>query len=255
MGFPGKDTRVGCHFLLQGIFPTQGSNSGLLHCRQILYRLSHKGSPFCPKLPCKRENCFPPCLTSLLTLPGVYRKGLMAYTAPLCKLWKRTPQGRCSSLGHSLVAEEASVGGLRYVLRRHLDCWTCIRFEALFTSGLAPCAGPIPHKLGGYRIPPLSPTSPSGPPGLPPPPSPGPSPAQAPPCLFYLRGPCLAPSSSSHLHFSPLSLSSKTSPSSTAHLLFSQHRRRARHTFSLSACGSKWGKFVHPHATENTQFM
>ena len=41
--FPGKDTGVGRHFLLQGIFPTQGSNPGLLHCRQILYRLSYKG--------------------------------------------------------------------------------------------------------------------------------------------------------------------------------------------------------------------
>ena len=38
--FPGKDTGVGCHFLLQGIFPTQGSNLGPLHCRQILYWLS-----------------------------------------------------------------------------------------------------------------------------------------------------------------------------------------------------------------------
>ena len=45
--FPGKDTGVGCHFLLQGIFPTQGSNPGLLHCRQILYWLSYKGSPCC----------------------------------------------------------------------------------------------------------------------------------------------------------------------------------------------------------------
>ena len=35
----------GCHFLLQGIFPTQGLNSGLLHCWQILYHLSHQGSP------------------------------------------------------------------------------------------------------------------------------------------------------------------------------------------------------------------
>ena len=43
--FPGKNTRVGCHFLLQGIFPTQGSNPGLLHYRQILYWLSNKGSP------------------------------------------------------------------------------------------------------------------------------------------------------------------------------------------------------------------
>ena len=34
---PGKNTGVGCHFLLQGIFPTQGLNLGLLHCRQTLY--------------------------------------------------------------------------------------------------------------------------------------------------------------------------------------------------------------------------
>ena len=42
---PGKNTGVGCHALLQGLFPTQGSNPGLLHCRWILYQLSHKGSP------------------------------------------------------------------------------------------------------------------------------------------------------------------------------------------------------------------
>ena len=40
--FPGKCTGVGCHFLLQGIFPTQGSNPGLPHCRQTLYHLSHQ---------------------------------------------------------------------------------------------------------------------------------------------------------------------------------------------------------------------
>ena len=42
---PGQNTRVGSLSLLQEIFPTQGSNPGLLHCRQILYQLSHKGSP------------------------------------------------------------------------------------------------------------------------------------------------------------------------------------------------------------------
>ena len=42
--FPRKNTGVGCHALFQGIFPTQGSNPGLPHCRQILYQLSHKGS-------------------------------------------------------------------------------------------------------------------------------------------------------------------------------------------------------------------
>ena len=52
--FLGKGTGVGCHFLLQGIFPTQGSSPGLLHCKWILYQLSHQGRilewvayPFC----------------------------------------------------------------------------------------------------------------------------------------------------------------------------------------------------------------
>ena len=45
--FPGKSTRVGCRFLLQGIFPTQGWNSGLPHCKQMLlpfYHLRHQGT-------------------------------------------------------------------------------------------------------------------------------------------------------------------------------------------------------------------
>ena len=42
---PGKNTGVGCHVLLQGIFPTQGSDLDLLHCRWSLYCLSHQGSP------------------------------------------------------------------------------------------------------------------------------------------------------------------------------------------------------------------
>ena len=43
---PGKNTRVDCHALLQGIFPTQGSNPGLQNCRQIVYCLIHQGSPY-----------------------------------------------------------------------------------------------------------------------------------------------------------------------------------------------------------------
>ena len=42
---PGKNTGVGCHALLQGIFPTQGMNPGLPLCVQILCHLSHQGSP------------------------------------------------------------------------------------------------------------------------------------------------------------------------------------------------------------------
>ena len=42
---PGQNIGVGSLFFLQGIYPIQGSNPGLLHWRWILYQLSHKGSP------------------------------------------------------------------------------------------------------------------------------------------------------------------------------------------------------------------
>ena len=55
---------MGCHFLLQGIFLTQGSNPGLPHCRQTLYRLSHQGSPKLSKSPlslCSLKALMPVC--------------------------------------------------------------------------------------------------------------------------------------------------------------------------------------------------
>ena len=44
---PGKNTGAGDHSLLWEIFPTHGSNLGLLHCRKMVYSLSHQGSPLC----------------------------------------------------------------------------------------------------------------------------------------------------------------------------------------------------------------
>ena len=49
----GKNTGAGSLSLLQGFFPTQGSNPGLLHCREILYHLSHQGSPISGSKPFK----------------------------------------------------------------------------------------------------------------------------------------------------------------------------------------------------------
>ena len=78
---PGQNTRVGSLSLLQGIFPTQGLNPALLHCRQILYQLSYQGSPCsvtksCPTL-CSPMDCsMPGCpvlhyLQSLLKLMSI----------------------------------------------------------------------------------------------------------------------------------------------------------------------------------------
>ena len=62
---PGKNARVGCHSLLQGIFPTQGLNPGLLHCRQILYHLNYQESQYWNVLKTCNvpgvESCSPHC--------------------------------------------------------------------------------------------------------------------------------------------------------------------------------------------------
>ena len=47
---PGKNTRVGCHSLLQGIFLSWGWKPGLLHCRQTLYYRSYQGNPRTKKI-------------------------------------------------------------------------------------------------------------------------------------------------------------------------------------------------------------
>ena len=70
---PGQNTGVGSLSLLQGVFPTQGLNPGLLHCRQILSQLSHKGSPrilewvtYC----FSRESSQPRNWTGVSCIPG-----------------------------------------------------------------------------------------------------------------------------------------------------------------------------------------
>ena len=53
---PGKNTGVGCHSLLHGVFLTQGLIPGLPHCRQILYHLSHQGKAWGKLLTWKKEK-------------------------------------------------------------------------------------------------------------------------------------------------------------------------------------------------------
>ena len=54
---PGQNTGAGSRSLLQRIFPTQGSNPGLPHCRQILYQLSHQGRKLLsPDIKAKHNN-------------------------------------------------------------------------------------------------------------------------------------------------------------------------------------------------------
>ena len=81
---PGQNTGVGSLFLLQGIFPTQGSNPGVPHCRWILYQLSHKGTQIQPMNKSLILNSNNP----VVMLPGI-----LSSTWNLIKS-SRTP-GRC----------------------------------------------------------------------------------------------------------------------------------------------------------------
>ena len=82
--FPGKDTRVGCHSLLQMIFLTQGSNPSLLPCRQILYHLSHQGSPEAPGKPSQLNNG-PPKMSTSQPLELVKTLGCTAKGNQVCR--------------------------------------------------------------------------------------------------------------------------------------------------------------------------
>ena len=90
---PGKNTGVDCHFLLQGIFPTQGLNLGLLHYRWILYQLSQQGGhimfTFCliKFIPEKLLTC-----TYLLyrTISGLHTRSLGILMESSPSYWSRS---------------------------------------------------------------------------------------------------------------------------------------------------------------------
>ena len=108
--FPGKNTAVGCHFLLQGIFPTQGSNLHLLHGRQILYHgatrevlrklrtIKQLQMDTPPQKITNKLNVVPfSQLLGLRFISATVSPGLNALLAGLA--WFLLPQRRCSASG------------------------------------------------------------------------------------------------------------------------------------------------------------
>ena len=112
--FLGKGTGVGCHFLLQGIIPTQGFNSGLPHYGQMLYHLSHQGSPELQLLASVRtfsllQNYF----TSIISFEAIGQSVSMVEQGPrlpdvLCKRGNRPSafKGPASSLKVAMDIEQ-----------------------------------------------------------------------------------------------------------------------------------------------------
>ena len=89
--FLDKSTGVGCHFLLQGIFPTQGSNPGLPHCRQTLYHLSHqeaiKRSKFCHLQQCGLTHS-----VCLMKEVRQRKTNTVCILSHMCGIWKQYKQ-------------------------------------------------------------------------------------------------------------------------------------------------------------------
>ena len=90
--FPGKNTGVGCPALLQGIFPTQGSNPGLAHCGQILYHLSHQGSLLVEKITLFQqqrqlweERLMSPCALTLVRITASFFFCFVPFFSTTCK--------------------------------------------------------------------------------------------------------------------------------------------------------------------------
>ena len=108
---PGKNTGMGCHALLQGIFPVQGANLHLLHCGWFLYDLHHQGSPMsreiAPAIGCATGQWFV-CHHRRETSgtnatdqpPGEWRRGGMEGDAPLARIFFFCAHG---SLGRKMM--------------------------------------------------------------------------------------------------------------------------------------------------------
>ena len=84
---PGKNTGMGSHSLLQGIFPTQGSNPCLPHCRQTLYHLSHQESHYIYQIKVEEtQSIFTLCYRFYLRnepFPGTCRLSIILWSSQL----------------------------------------------------------------------------------------------------------------------------------------------------------------------------
>ena len=102
---PVQNTRMGSLSLLQGIFPTQGSKPGLPHCRQILYQLSHKGSPRILEwvaYPFSRGSSWPRNRTGVSCVAGRFFTNWVIKEAPT-KIYKKDlndPDNHCGVITH-----------------------------------------------------------------------------------------------------------------------------------------------------------
>ena len=125
--FPGKSTGVSCHFLLQRIFPTQGSNPGLPSCRQTLSRLSHLSLVSC----CHSRTGWM-LRSEIITINNIYflRKAKERWVPPVNggALWARTSGIDSSASPLSMAFRKGPFGsfhnlGSQELTYKQSGCW------------------------------------------------------------------------------------------------------------------------------------
>ena len=110
---PGQKTEVGSPSLLQGIFPTQGSNPGLQHCRWILSQLSYQGSPGAIMVPHKQDFLKETLLTNI-------------FEKEIPTLEQQNLPGNCfrELRGHTIHAPGFEAGELSLVVAGRGERWS-----------------------------------------------------------------------------------------------------------------------------------
>ena len=119
MGFSSQSTGVGCHFLLQGIFLTRGSNPGLPPCRQTLYPLSHQG-----RYRLRGRLTFKAALA--LPQAGYYSSGKGRFPVEVLWQWGSRGLGHPSSSEFSMKSEMLPLAPREFplpFLLWSMNCW------------------------------------------------------------------------------------------------------------------------------------
>ena len=140
----GQNIGVDCCSLLQGIFPTQRLNPGLLHCGQILYHLSHQGSPrILERADCSlsrgssqpRNQTRVSCIASQFFTSGGHNNGVSA-SASVLRLNIMNIQD-CFALGWTVLDCLAVQGTLKSLLQHHSSKASILQCSAFFIVQLS----------------------------------------------------------------------------------------------------------------------
>ena len=126
-GFPGKNTGMSCHFLLQGIFPTQGLNPGFLHCSQSVSSVTQS----CPTLRLHRlQHTRPPCPSPT---SGVYSNSYplsqwchpttSSFVVPFSSCPQSFPASGSFQMSQFFISGGQSIGVSASVLPMNIQDW------------------------------------------------------------------------------------------------------------------------------------